>query len=267
LLNLTDTHCHLYLPEFDADRNSVIQSAIESGVQKILILGIDVTTSRKAIKLCEKYPGNIYAATGIHPNYIKKWNDRDVIQLRSLASMEGVVAIGEIGLDYYRNVSPVSLQIEVLSAQLELAAELKLPVCIHNREAQTDLSTILTNWSSKCQFNENSQKKLLGVLHSFSASKEFGEKMIEKGFFIGIGGPVTYKHNEQYRKMISTFPLDSLLIETDSPYLSPDPFRGQRNTPENVTFVAKEISRCFNESIARIAEITTQNARTCFKWN
>jgi TatD DNase family protein len=267
LLNLTDTHCHLNLAEFDNDRDEVIKSAIEFGVKKIVIPGIDIRTSEKAIKLCEKYPENIYAAIGIHPNYLTQWNKREINQLRSLAAMKGVVAIGEIGLDYYRKVFPESLQIDALIAQLELAEEFNLPVCIHNREAEDDLSTILSNWSNKFQSNENSLKRIHGVLHSFSASMKFGEDMIDKGFFIGISGPVTFNKNEQFRKMISTFPLHSVLIETDSPYLTPNPFRGRRNKPENVTYIVEELAGIFNESKSKIAEITTQNAEICFKWD
>jgi TatD DNase family protein len=260
--SLVDTHCHLTQEEFEFDREQVIQRAQTAGVHTILVPGIDLESSRRSIALTKQYP-SIYAAVGIHPHNAREWTTSSRDELLSLAESPRVVAIGEIGLDYYRNLSPKEIQLEVFQAQLELAGELSLPVIIHNRDATEDVVSILLEWSKSCTASFPEGK---GVLHAYSADISTARKVIDAGFFLGIAGPITYRNSHKLREITACMPHSRLLIETDAPYLSPHPYRGKRNEPSNVSLVAEHLSKVIDKDLSYTARKTTMNAAGLFGW-
>jgi TatD DNase family protein len=257
---LTDSHCHLNMPEFDSDLDAVLKQAQEQGVTRILIPGLDLPSSKRAIELAQAHPG-LYAAIGIHPQRAKDWKDDTLAALRELAAQPKVVAIGEIGLDYVRTFSEPPVQRRVFRAQLELAAELHLPVVIHNREASADLFEMLLPWSD---FGPGGR---VGVLHAYSAGLEEAHQAIEAGFFLGIGGPLTFRNAQDLRQLVSSLPLERICIETDAPYLTPQPHRGKRNEPAYVRFVAQGLTELGETDYPTVARVTSHNAAYLFGWN
>jgi len=243
---LTDTHCHLHLRQFDPDRDAVVARAEANEVTKIIEVGLDLESNRKAIALATRYP-QVYAAVGIHPHEAGKATRESWEELRSLASRPDVVAIGETGLDYYRDYSPREEQKEALKRQLSLARELKKPVILHDREAHDDLLAIV----------EEDGKGVTGVFHCFSGDLKMAERCLEMGFYISIAGPVTYRNAHRLRELARTLPLEKLLLETDSPFLSP---YGGRNEPANVKVVAQKIAEVRGISWEEVARTTTENA-------
>ncbi len=263
---LTDTHCHLNLNTFQDILEPVLQRAWERGIGRILIPGIDVETSRSAIALAERHP-SLYAAVGVHPGDASTWTGDTLAALRELARNPKVAAIGEIGLDYYRDRSPRPLQRQVFQAQLELAAELQLPVVIHNRESFEDVWNALSDWQARLLSAGSPLSGRPGVLHSFDGSAAAARQAIEKGFFIGISGPVTFKNARERQALVTGLPLDYLLIETDAPFLTPHPYRGRwPNEPAYVAFVAEKIAELQGLPLETILKTTWQNAAKVFKW-
>lgn len=262
LATLVDTHCHLTVDVFDRDRKQVIHRALTSGVQKILVPGLDLASSKAAIQLAECNPA-IYAAVGIHPHNAKNWKPSYKEQIISLAHSSKVVAIGEIGLDYYRKLSPPGIQLEVFQSQLEIAADLNLPVIIHNRDATSDIIGTLAIWSKDFK---HSDVKGIGVLHAYSSDIETALQIIDTGFYVGIAGPITYKNAQSLREIVTKIPLSSVLIETDAPYLTPHPYRGKRNEPANVVLVAEYLSGILGQEYETTARITSENAADLFGW-
>jgi TatD DNase family protein len=262
---LTDTHCHLNLNIFQEDLASILERAWERGLRRILVPGIDLPTSRSAVALAEQHP-NLYAAVGIHPGDASTWDAHSLAGLRELAEHPKVVAIGEIGLDYYRDRSPRPLQRQVFRAQLELAGELGLPVVIHNRESTEDLWAELAAWRSELARAGAGLAQRPGVLHSFDGSAPFALQAISNGFFIGISGPVTYKNALERQTVVASLPLDHLLIETDAPYLTPHPYRGRRNEPAYVALVAEKIAALHDQTVDEIVQATWENAALLFGW-
>jgi TatD DNase family protein len=259
---LVDTHCHLTLKDFDRDRVDVIDRALKIGVQKMVVPGLDLESSREAIALAQVYP-SIYAAVGIHPHNASQWKSSYRDEFISLTKSPKVVAIGEIGLDYYRNLSPQQQQLEAFQSQLQIAADLKLPVIIHNRDATSDIIEYLRICSKK---HTNLARQRLGVLHAFSADLQTAFQVIDAGFLIGIAGPVTYKNAKSLREIVMKIPLASILIETDAPYLTPHPYRGKRNEPANVALVAEHLSKILGRDYTATARTTSQNAAGLFGW-
>ena len=252
--------------QFNADRDSVINAAIDAGIERILILGIDILTSQQAIDLCEKYPGYLFAAIGVHPNSNGVWSSNVLDQLHSLAKSKFVIAIGEIGLDYHRSKIPIDFQKKMLISQLALAQELHLPVCIHNRNSDKDLMEILKEWLFRSQGNNAIDQKVVGVLHSFSGNIDLSSFAIESGFYLGISGTITFQNNHNLIDIINTVSLDKLIVETDSPYLTPTPFRGKRNQPSFIKLIVDKLSQIFNLSTEAIGIRTTNNAKDLFRW-
>lgn len=262
---LTDTHCHLDDKQFDEDREKVIQRAVEAGVARMLIPGVDLASSRAAIEIAEKVP-EVYVAVGVHPNYGLSWNGETISELRELAEHPKVVALGEIGLDYYRDRTPRYVQEQIFHYQLELAAEVSLPVIVHNRDATKDVFRMLTNWQERLEERELILSKRPGVLHSYSGTIIEAEEARKIGFFLGFTGPVTFKNASDLRKVIEDIDLEQLLIETDSPYLSPHPYRGKRNEPIRVKLVAEKIAEVHKVPIDKILQKTYENAERLFAW-
>jgi TatD DNase family protein len=262
---LVDTHCHLDFNSFDKDRDQVITRAREFGVERVLNPGINLESSTNAVNLAKKY-SEVYAAVGVHPNDGLSWESDSVSRLRKLATHKKVVAIGEIGLDFYRDRTPKELQIQIFKEQLNLAAELNLPVVIHSRESLAEVLEILDEWRKKMNHSQSWLAEYPGVLHSFSGDMQLAERTRELNFFIGITGPVTFRNAEDLQDLVIRLPLQELLIETDAPFLSPHPHRGKRNEPARVKLVAEKIAELHQEAYNIVTEITTANAARLFRW-
>ena len=272
---LTDTHCHLDFKKFDEDRGTVIERALAAGVERILIPALDSESSSSAIRLAESYPG-LYAAVGFHPTDLEKFSETAFEEVRTLANHPKVVAVGEIGLDYYwvKEEAKRALQREVLKRQLEFARSVNKPVIIHMREEQdawsgqasADLLEILRAWHGTLNAEDHPLAKKPGVLHSYNGNFETAQKALELNFYIGVTGPVTYKNAEEKRQIIRQLPLERLLIETDAPFLTPVPQRGKRNEPAFVAYIADKIAEIHKTTREQVAQITTANAGRLFGW-
>jgi TatD DNase family protein len=260
---LVDTHCHLDIDAFDADRDAVIRRAIDDGVTRMIVPTVDMASLPRVIELAERYPA-IYAAVGIHPNDIPLNVTIDEIMecVRQAAEHPKVVALGEIGLDYYWDARSSALQLQWLERQLDLAAEMRLPVILHSREAASDTITVLARWIEHGLPDELNERP--GVLHSFSSTLEDAETILEMGFYLGLTGPITFKNAEDLRQVAAHVPLDRILLETDSPYLTPHPQRGQRNEPAYVRFVAEKLASIRSADVEIIGRQTTHNAQYLF---
>jgi TatD DNase family protein len=251
---LIDTHAHLNDSRFDRDREQVIDRCMDDGLVCIINAGSDISSSIKSIDLARRY-GPIYATVGIHPHDAKTADQNSIDILRPLARKEKVVAVGEIGLDYHYDFSPREQQKKVFRDQLGLAREMKLPVVIHDREAHNDTVRIL---------KEERASDIGGVMHCFSGSKEMAKECMDMGFYISIAGPVTFDNARRAKEVARYIPLDKLLIETDSPYLTPVPFRGKRNYPGYVRYVAEEICRLKGIELDALIEQVAVNVKKLF---
>lgn len=250
-----DSHAHLDDNRFDADRDLLIRDLKTNGIDIVVNIGADLETSINSVDLSKKYD-NIYASVGIHPHSADEVDDNTLRKIKELAQNEKVVAIGEIGLDYYYDNSPRDIQRKCFKKQLELAKEVNLPVVIHSREASQETFDII---------QEAQDGTLRGVMHCYSGSVEMAEEYINKlGFYISIGGPVTFKNARIVKEVAQSVPLDKLLIETDCPYLTPEPYRGKRNEPMFVKYTAQEIAKLREITIEELAEATSRNAKTLF---
>jgi TatD DNase family protein len=272
---LTDTHCHLNFNKFDEDREAVLQRAMDTGVKRILIPALDFESSDSALKLAESHP-NLFAAVGFHPTDVHKMKNDSLQTLHKMTQGNKIVAIGEIGLDYYWVKEPEkrALQREALKEQLRLAQDVNKPVVIHMREendewfgqASIDLLEILTEWQEELRTGNHPLAEKPGVLHSFNGNLETAQKALALNFYLGVTGPVTYKNAEEKRSIIKQIPLTQLLIETDAPFLTPVPQRGRRNEPAFVVHIADKIAEMHLTSLKQVAEITTKNAGHLFGW-
>ncbi|MCK4741020.1 MAG: TatD family hydrolase [Anaerolineales bacterium] len=262
LAALVDTHCHLNLSAYDADREEVLDRARLAGVERILIPGVDLQTSQIAIELAEKHD-EVFAAVGIHPHYVSGWSEALADEIASLAQSPKVVAIGEIGLDYYRNLSPPEEQRIAFEDQLEIASALQYPVLIHNREAIEDILEHINTWIRNLPPTLSTRA---GVLHAFSADLDSATEAIRQGFYIGIAGPITFPKAEALRSIVSQLPSDRLVIETDSPYLTPEPRRGRRNEPAHLEWIAQKVNDIRDDDYSTI-RTTTENAKNLFQWS
>lgn len=260
---LIDTHCHLDFDAFDNDRADVIARAQEAGVEVMLNPSTDLANAPGVVALAQQHAA-VYAAVGVYPNSSTQWGEGSVDALRELASQPKVQAIGEIGLDYYWDEAPHDVQQKVLQAQLELAAEMELPVILHNREASEDLLAILLEWQAGLAAGNSPLAQRPGVLHSFSASQAVAEKALAAGYFLGFTGPLTFKNATELQAIAQVAPLERIVVETDSPYLSPHPQRGQRNEPARVQRVAEKLAELKGVPVDAVAAATTANARYLF---
>lgn len=264
-MRLIDTHCHLNLNHYQDDLEAVVDRALDRGVDRILIPGTTLETSRKAIELAERHP-KLFAAAGVHPNEATSWDADTFRQLEQLVSNPKVVAIGEIGLDYYRQYAPTDLQKEILAKQLNLATKTNLPVIIHSRESLSDLWPVLARWQSDLSRDGSQLADRPGVLHSFDGDLDTAREAIESRFFIGVTGPITFQNAKAKQEVFRNLPLEALLIETDSPYLTPHPFRGRRNEPGYVFYVAEKLANLHRLAVEEVAAQTSRNADWLFSW-
>lgn len=259
---LTDTHCHLIMGEFTDDLPQVLERAAEAGVATVVVPGIDLQTSRAAVSLAESHPG-LHAAVGIHPHHADTWNSSVAEEILALAGSEKVVAIGEIGLDFYRDFSPRRQQRLAFREQLAMARRLGLPVIVHNRKAIEDVLQELDRWATNLPA---SLKDRSGVMHAFSADRVSATRALEMGMYLGVAGPVTFRNAADLRTVVGSLPIDRLLVETDAPYLTPHPHRGSRNEPAYVRLVAEGLAGALETEVARVTYATSENANRLFEW-
>ena len=246
---LIDTHAHLQLPHFKTDIDEVLNRAGKVGIECIVNVGFDLEGTRQAIELARAHEG-LYATVGIHPHNANELTDEVLKTLRNLSKESKVVAVGEIGLDYYRNLSPKHVQRKAFETQMEMAEELGLPVVIHNRDAHADISDVIS------RFN-----KTKGIMHCFSGSSELAKKCIKSGLFISFAGQVTYRKSHRLQDIASAIDLERMLVETDCPWLSPEEVRGKRNEPANLVYTVRKIANLRGISFDTVAEATKMNAK------
>ena len=272
---LADTHCHLDMEIFDADRQSVLERAMAAGVDRILVPALNGASALRAIGLAEAHP-SVFAAVGIHPTETQETTAAGVAALRDLATHPRVVAIGEIGLDYFwvKDDSGRHAQRQALLAQLDLARKTGRPVVLHMREehdaesgsCSRDMLGILDDWINDLRAGNGMLAQAPGVLHSFSGSLDIALRAINLGFCIGVTGPVTFPGAENRRHVVRALPLDRLLTETDAPFLAPLPHRGRRNEPAFVAHIADKIAQIQSRTLSDVAIATSANAARLFGW-
>lgn len=251
-MKLIDTHCHLDFPEFSKDFEEVLARARLAGVQKFVNPGVELSNSRAAVALAEKFDG-VFAAVGIHPHAADSIDEKILNELEKLAASEKVVAVGEIGLDFFKMLNSKEIQKEAFKLQLALAEKLNLPVIIHSRAADSEIFEILDGFEVR------------GVFHCFGSDWDFAQEVLKRGFFIGLTGIVTFSNAKNIHEVATKIPLKKLLIETDAPFLSPQKFRGQRCEPAFVREVAGTIAKLRGISAEEVAEKTTENAERLFE--
>lgn len=250
---MIDAHCHLHRGEYDSDRSDVIARAALAGVSHILTIGCDARESRAAVDLAASYSG-VFASVGVHPHEAKSMEPNDLVALEALARHPRVIAYGEIGLDYAYDLSPRDIQRRVFAQQMELAAALDLPVIIHSREAQEDTLKTLRAFPLPRS----------GHAHCFTGTQDMADALLELGYFLGFTGIVTFKNAADLREVVRNTPLTRLLIETDSPYLAPVPFRGRRNEPAHVVEVCRAVAEIKGIDMDEVRRQTTENFRALF---
>lgn len=246
---LIDSHCHVLKSEYD-DFDNVIKNILDSNIT-IIVNGYDVLSSLEAVELSKKYK-NIYASVGIGPENVNGITDNDIKQIENLLKNPKVVAIGEIGLDYYWTKENKEKQIYVFKKMLQLAKNNNLPVIVHSRESIQDVYDILTSYN------------VTGILHCYSGSLEMAKEFIKKGFLIGVGGVVTFKNAKKIKEIVKTIPLTSISVETDSPYLTPEPFRGKKNDSTKLKYIVQEIANLKGMSFDEVEKVTTDNIMSKF---
>ncbi|MCH8027750.1 MAG: TatD family hydrolase [candidate division Zixibacteria bacterium] len=251
---MIDSHCHLYIKNSPEQQDQLIKEAAADGIGKIINIGIDIETSQLSLDLAEKYD-SIYCTVGIHPHDAKKLNEQSIEKLRQLAVHDKVVAIGEIGLDFYRNLSPKPLQYAAFEKQLELAVELKKPIVIHTRESLEETIEVVKKYAADL---------VGGVFHCFPGDAADAERVFELGFSVSFGGVITFK-NSDMAEVAAQVPLEKIILETDSPYLTPLPFRGKQNRPAYVKYVYQKLAELRGLPVADIESIIDRNCVKLFK--
>lgn len=249
-----DTHAHLFYPNFEGEVDQVIERANNAGVNYIIVPGTDLATSKKAINLAEQYE-SVYAAIGVHPHDTKEWQPEFIDILEKLSQHPKVVAIGEIGLDYYYDFSPKESQIEAFKAQLDLAVKVDLPIIVHNRESNEDVMNIIREYKNT---------SLKGQFHCFAGSADDAKELTSMGHYISFTGNITFKKMDSLREVLKSVSLDKLLLETDSPFMTPVPYRGKRNEPSHVLLVAEKVAEVNSVSLEDVSRNTNYNVHRLF---
>ena len=250
-----DTHAHYDDEQFDEDRDELLASMQACGVEAVTNIGASLATSQNTIELTKKYPF-VYGAIGVHPNEVEDLNEDGIAWLKENSGLPKIVAVGEFGLDYYWDEPGREVQKKWFLRQLELAREVKLPVVIHSRDAAKDTLDIMKSFHAE---------NLGGVIHCFSYTKEMAREYLNMGFFLGIGGVVTFKNAKKLKEVVEYMPMEQMVLETDCPYLSPVPNRGKRNSSLNLPYVVEEVARLKGISVDEVIEITNRNAKTMYK--
>lgn len=249
-----ESHAHYDDEAFDEDREKILNSFPEKGIECVINVGANINTTKKTIELTKKYPF-VYGSIGVHPNDVVELNEEKIQWLKTQSNLEKVIAIGEIGLDYYYDEPEKEIQKKWFIRQLDLAREVKLPVIIHSRDSAKDTIDILRNQNAK---------ETGGVIHCYSYSKEMAREFLELGFYIGIGGVVTFKNAKKVKEAIEYIPLESILLETDCPYLAPEPYRGKRNSSLYIPYIAEAIAAIKGISYEEVIEVTNKNGKNLF---
>ena len=255
MIELFDSHCHVDEEKFDADREEALARMRERGVTRFAVIGSDMASSRRSADFAACHEG-CWAAVGVHPHEAKGWQEGDEERLTAWLKEDRVAAIGEIGLDYYYDLSPRDVQAQVCEAQMELAWELDVPVAYHIRDAHQDMLDIMKRHRSHLTG---------GIIHCFSGSWEIAKEYLKLGYYISFAGPVTFRKAPKLQECAVNVPRDRLLIETDSPYLAPEPVRGRRNEPTNVRYVCEKLAALRGESVEELAACTTRNALAAYR--
>lgn len=250
-----DTHAHYDDEQFDKDRDELLASMQACGVEAVTNIGASLATSQNTIELTKKYPF-VYGAIGVHPNEVDELNEDGIAWLKENSALPKIVAVGEIGLDYYWDEPGREVQKKWFLRQLELAREVKLPVVIHSRDAAKDTLDIMKSFHAE---------NLGGVIHCFSYTKEMAREYLNMGFYLGIGGVVTFKNAKKLKEVVEYMPMEQMVLETDCPYLSPVPNRGKRNSSLNLPYVVEEVARLKGISVDEVIEITNRNAKTMYR--
>jgi len=262
-LKLIDTHAHLQGKEFADDLTNVLTRSREAGVGKIVLIGVNVEDSHRALDVARAHPDKLLVVAGIHPHDAKLWNDRTVDDLRALAQEPEVVGLGEMGLDYHYDFSPRDQQHEVFQRQLELARELNMPIVIHCREAYDDLLDQLEQFYGDFALPADAPPR--GVLHCYMGTVEQARRGQDRGFLIGVGGACTFKKAEELHRVVADTPLENIVLETDAPYMTPTPHRGKRNDSSYVPLIAARIAELKATSIEEVAATTTGAAHRLYR--
>ena len=253
-LEIIDTHCHLDMERYQADMDEVLGRAESAGVRRILTIGIDLASSRAAVRLAEAYQG-VFAAVGVHPHHVAETGDDAYRELRALAAHPRVVAYGEVGMDAVRNYAPLGVQREHFRRQVGFARELGLPLIVHDRETHEEIMTVL---------EEAAPMQAGGVMHCFSGDADLALRVVRMGFYVSIPGVVTFANAAMMQEAVEAVPLERLLVETDGPYLAPEPKRGRRNEPAYVLYTAQKIAEIKGLALDEVARQTTANAERLF---
>jgi len=251
---LIDSHCHLDMNAYDGDLDEIINSANKCGISRIITIGIDLSSSYRAVELADQYPG-IYATVGIHPHSAEDANDDVYRELKKLAAGPKVVGYGEIGLDYAKQYAPKSIQRREFARQLDLAGDLHLPVVIHDREAHEDTLMLL---------RQRGPFPAGGVMHCFSGDVSFARQVLELGFYVSIPGIVTFKNAVELQQVVKEVPMERMLLETDGPFLAPAPWRGKTNRPDYLLYTAGKVAELKNISVDEVANQTMLNTEKLF---
>jgi TatD DNase family protein len=253
-MSIFETHCHLNNRRFEGDLELTLARAREAGVSELLLIGYDLPSSREVVEMARPEEG-LFAAAGIHPHDAEAWSAETEAELRSLLARPGVLALGEIGLDFYRNLSPVEAQETAFRAQLELAEELRLPIVVHTRESVTASLGLIEPYA---------RRGLRGIMHCWSGTVDEARRARDLGLLLGIGGVLTYKNPGELPAVVEDSPMESLLLETDSPYLPPTPYRGKRNEPAYLPLIAERIAEIKGLTAEDVAAMTRDNALRLF---
>ena len=254
MTKIFESHAHYDDEAFDEDREELLGKMQQQGIEYIINIGVNIDSSKKTVELTEKYPF-LYGAVGVHPSDTAELDEQKIGWLKLQCERPKIVAVGEIGLDYYWDEPERPVQRKWFCRQLDLAREVKLPVVIHSRDAAKDTLTIM---------KEMHAEEIGGVVHCFSYSKEMAEEYLKLGFYIGVGGVVTFDNAKKLKEAVEFLPMDKILLETDSPYLTPVPNRGKRNSSLNLPYIARQIAELKGISYEQVVEITNRNARKLF---
>ena len=249
---LTDTHCHLFYKELKKDLRNILSRANDMGVTRFICVGTNINDSKECLSITENNE-NIFSSVGVHPHDSIDAEEGYIDEIYELMQYESMIAVGEIGLDYYRNISPPEIQEKVFRAQIEIAQDLNRPIIFHNREADSDIIKVLSEYP-----------EVIGVAHCFSSTLETANALLEMGYYISFSGNITFK-NSHLSDVVAEIPLDRVLVETDSPYLSPEPYRGKTNEPSRVRIIAEKLAEIKNISFEEIAKHTHENASELFQ--
>ncbi|MCI8638145.1 MAG: TatD family hydrolase [Coprococcus sp.] len=249
-----DTHAHYDDKQFDKDREELLESMPRLGVGTIVNVGASFEGCQKAVELAERFP-HVYAAVGIHPDEVGALDEEKIVELKKLCTAEKVVAVGEIGLDYHWDIEPREVQKKWFIRQLDLARETTLPVLVHSRDAAADTLAVMQEYG----------RGLGGVIHCFGYSKELAIEYVKMGFYIGVGGVVTFKNSRKLREVVEAVPLTSILLETDCPYLAPEPFRGKRNQSSYLSYVVEKIAEIKEVTPEEVIDVTEKNAKIMYR--